>query len=82
MEKNELLALTFEDALQRLEEIVDTLEAGEIPLEKAIDLFQDGMLLSQVCSQKLDKVEQKIETLLEENGGLVVKPLELEEDRK
>lgn len=82
MKKNELLALTFEDALQRLEEIVDTLEAGEIPLEKAIDLFQDGMLLSQVCSQKLDKVEQKIETLLEENGGLVVKPLELEEDRK
>lgn len=82
MEKNELLALTFEDALKRLEEIVDTLEAGEVPLEKAIDLFQDGMLLSQVCSQKLDKVEQKIETLLEENGGLVVKPLELEEDRK
>lgn len=82
MEKNELLALTFEDALKRLEEIVDTLEGGEVPLEKAIDLFQDGMMLSQVCSQKLDKVEQKIETLLEENGGLVVKPLELEEDRK
>lgn len=82
MEKNELLALTFEDALKHLEEIVDTLETGEVPLEKAIDLFQDGMLLSQVCSQKLDKVEQKIETLLEENGGLVIKPLELEEDRK
>lgn len=82
MEKNELQPLTFEEALKRLEEIVDTLESGEVPLEKAIDLFQDGMLLSQVCSQKLDKVEQKIETLLEENGGLVVKTLELEEDRK
>ncbi len=82
MEKNELLSLTFEDALKQLEEIVDKLEAGEVPLEQAIDLFQDGMLLSQVCSQKLEKVEQKIETLLEENGGLVVKPLELEEDRK
>ncbi|RXT13790.1 exodeoxyribonuclease VII small subunit [Ammoniphilus sp. CFH 90114] len=82
MEKNEMLALTFEEALKQLEEIVDMLEAGEVPLEKAIDLFQDGMLLSQVCSQKLDKVEQKIETLLEENGGMVLKPLELEEDRK
>ncbi|WP_134698848.1 exodeoxyribonuclease VII small subunit [Ammoniphilus sp. YIM 78166] len=82
MEKNELQSLTFEDALKQLEAIVDKLEAGEVPLEQAIDLFQDGMLLSQVCSQKLEKVEQKIETLLEENGGLVVKPLELEEDRK
>ncbi|MEW9669622.1 exodeoxyribonuclease VII small subunit [Ammoniphilus sp. 3BR4] len=82
MEKNEMLALTFEEALKHLEEIVDKLEAGEVPLEKAIDLFQEGMLLSQVCSQKLDKVEQKIETLLEENGAMVVKPLEFEEDRK
>ena len=81
MEKNELLTLTFEEALKRLEDVVDTLESGEVPLEKAIDLFQDGMLLSQVCSQKLDKVEQKIETLLEESDGLIVKPLELEEDR-
>lgn len=82
MEKNEMQALTFEEALKQLEEIVDKLEAGEVPLEKAIDLFQEGMLLSQICSQKLDKVEQKIETLLEENGAMVVKPLEFEEDRK
>ena len=82
MEKNELLTLTFEEALKRLEDVVDTLESGEVPLEKAIDLFQDGMLLSQVCGQKLDKVEQKIETLLEESDGrLIVKPIELEEDR-
>lgn len=82
MEKNELLTLTFEEALKRLEDVVDTLESGEVPLEKAIDLFQDGMLLSQVCGQKLDKVEQKIETLLEESDGrLIVKPIDLEEDR-
>lgn len=81
MEKNELLSLTFEEALKRLEDVVDTLESGEVPLEKAIDLFQDGMLLSQVCSQKLDNVEQKIETLLEGSDGLVVKTFELEEDR-
>ena len=39
MEKNELLSLTFEEALKRLEDVVDTLESGEVPLEKAIDLF-------------------------------------------
>jgi exodeoxyribonuclease VII small subunit len=82
MDNQELLTLTFEEALKRLEEVVDTLESGEVPLETAINLFQEGMQLSQICGQKLDKVEQKIETLMEENGKMVVKPLELEEDRK
>ncbi|RKD25585.1 exodeoxyribonuclease VII small subunit [Ammoniphilus oxalaticus] len=81
MEKSDLLALTFEEAIKRLEDVVDTLESGEVPLEKAIDLFQDGMLLSQVCNQKLEIVEQKIETLLEGNDGLEVKSIELEEER-
>jgi exodeoxyribonuclease VII small subunit len=82
MEKNEILSLTFEEALKRLEEVVDTLETGEVPLEAAIDLFQEGMKLSQLCGQKLDKVEQQIETLLEEDGKLVAKPIEFEEERR
>ena len=82
MDNQELLTLTFEEALKRLEEVVDTLESEDVPLETAINLFQEGMQLSQICGQKLDKVEQKIETLIEENGKVVVKPLELEEDRK
>lgn len=78
----ESLALTFEEALKRLEEVVDQLESGDIPLETAIDLFQEGITLSQICGHKLDKVEQKIETLLEENGKIITKPLEFEEERK
>lgn len=81
MEINDLRALTFEEAIKRLEEVVETLESGEVPLEKAIDLFQDGMLLSQVCSEKLDKAEQKIETLLENGDVLETRPIELEEER-
>lgn len=82
MDKNEMLSLTFEEALKRLEEVVDTLETGEVPLEAAINLFQEGMMLSQLCGQKLDKVEQQIETLLEEDGKLVTKPIEFEEERR
>ena len=81
MENKELTELSFEEALKQLEEIVDALETGDVPLEKAINLFQDGMKLSQICSKKLDHVEQKIETLMEKDGELTVKPMELEEDR-
>ena len=79
-QNKELLELSFEEALERLEKIVDTLETGEVPLETAIELFQDGMVLSQICGQKLEKVEQKIETLLEKDGELVVQPMELGEE--
>jgi exodeoxyribonuclease VII small subunit len=81
MENKELTELSFEEALSRLEEIVESLETGDVALEKAINLFQDGMKLSQICSQKLDKVEQKIEKLMEKDGEAVVEPMELEEDR-
>ncbi|HJV44456.1 MAG TPA: exodeoxyribonuclease VII small subunit [Bacillota bacterium] len=81
MENKERTELSFEEALSQLEQIVEALETGDVPLEKAINLFQDGMLLSQVCSQKLDHVEQKIEMLMEKDGEIMVKPMELEEDR-
>lgn len=66
--------LHFEEALKKLEEIVERLESGDVPLEEAIELFQEGMKLSYYCNQKLEQVEQKIEMLLEENGGFVRKP--------
>jgi exodeoxyribonuclease VII small subunit len=66
--------LSFEQAMEKLEQIVARLENGDVPLEKAIELFQEGMLLSQLCSQKLEQVERKIEMLVEENGALVKKP--------
>jgi exodeoxyribonuclease VII small subunit len=66
--------LNFEEAMEQLEAIVTKLESGDVPLEKAIEWFQEGMRLSQLCGQKLDTVERKIEILVEENGGLVKKP--------
>ncbi len=62
--------LNFEQAMDRLEAIVAELERGDVPLEKSIDLFQQGMRLSQLCGQKLEQVERKIETIVEEDGQL------------
>lgn len=70
--------LSFEVAMKRLEAVVEQLEGGEVPLEEAIALFQEGMELSRVCNQKLTDVEQKIEMLLEKEGQLTPTPFELE----
>lgn len=66
--------LTFEQAMEQLEAIVSRLEGGDVPLEQAIELFQQGMKLSQLCNAKLDQVERKIEMLVEENGNFEKKP--------
>lgn len=66
--------LSFEAALEKLETIVSRLENGDVPLEQAIELFQEGMKLSHLCSGKLEQAERKIEMLVEENGSYVKKP--------
>lgn len=68
------VTLSFEEAMEKLESIVSRLENGDVPLEEAIDLFQEGMKLSQLCSGKLELVERKIEMLVEENGSQIKKP--------
>jgi exodeoxyribonuclease VII small subunit len=72
--EKEAVILSFEEAMDQLEQLVGKLENGDVPLEKAIDLFQEGMKLSHLCSQKLEQVERKIEMLVEENGVLSKKP--------
>ncbi|WP_425414837.1 exodeoxyribonuclease VII small subunit [Saccharibacillus sacchari] len=69
-ESMDAAGLNFEQAMDQLEQIVGELEQGDVPLEKAIDLFQRGMQLSQLCGQKLEQVERKIETIVEEDGQL------------
>jgi exodeoxyribonuclease VII small subunit len=68
--EKEAAVLSFEEAMDQLELLVGKLENGDVPLEKAIDLFQEGMKLSHLCNQKLEQVERKIEMLVEENGVL------------
>ncbi|MBN6186009.1 exodeoxyribonuclease VII small subunit [Aneurinibacillus sp. BA2021] len=72
--------IPFEEAMKQLEDVVQQLEAGDVPLEKAIELFQNGMELSRLCSRKLTDVEQKIELLLEQEGEQTRIAFQLEED--
>lgn len=78
---NEQETLNFEEAIEKLEAIVAMLEGGDVPLEKAIELYQEGMRLSQLCGQKLEQVERKIEMLVEGDNGLTKKPFQAAEDK-
>jgi exodeoxyribonuclease VII small subunit len=60
----------FEDCLQRLEKIVRELEQSEVPLEKSLQLFEEGMQLSASCRKELEEAEGKVEILLKQNGKL------------
>ncbi|MBI5047449.1 MAG: exodeoxyribonuclease VII small subunit [Deltaproteobacteria bacterium] len=71
--------IKFEDALKRLEEIVDTLEKGELSLDKSLKIFEQGVRLSRLCNKMLDKAEKKVEILMrDEKGELEAKPFETE----
>ncbi|MCJ7663700.1 MAG: exodeoxyribonuclease VII small subunit [Desulfobacterales bacterium] len=70
----------FEEALRELEEIVNRLEQGEIPLEEALQLFEQGVKLSRSCHTKLDEAQKRVEILLkDENGKMTVQPFKMEQ---
>lgn len=62
-------SLSLETGLQNLEMIVKSLEEKDLPLEKALNLFKDGVILVQHCSNVLDQAEKQMELLLEEPDG-------------
>ena len=66
----------FEECLERLERIVQELEKGEVPLEKSLTLFEEGMQLSASCRKQLEDAEGKVEILLKQNGKLQTVPFE------
>lgn len=55
---------TFEDAIKRLSEIVQTLEKGDLPLEESLRLFEEGVKLSRTSQEKLDSAQKRVEELL------------------
>jgi exodeoxyribonuclease VII small subunit len=71
----------FEECLQRLEKIVQELEKGEVPLEKSLALFEEGMQLSTSCRKELEEAEGKVEILLKKNGKLQAEPFETLTDK-
>ena len=60
---------TFEQSLKQLEQIVHELESGDLPLEKAIKKFEEGIQLSKICSEMLEETEKKITVLLKDQQG-------------
>jgi len=79
-EKKESEELSFEEALERLETLVESLEEGELPLEEAIATFEEGTRLKKICLERLRDAERKIELLVEDSEGeLSATPIEEEE---
>lgn len=71
----------FEKSFQQLESIVKRLEAEELPLDEALQLFEEGIRLSRFCNQKLEEVEKKIELILADAKGQPrVEPFEPEDE--
>ena len=66
----------FEESLASLEAIVDQLERGELPLEQALSLFQDGVDLAGRCQRQLEQVQRKVEILTRERGEIKPVPFE------
>lgn len=60
---------TFEASLDELEKIVSQLEDGDLPLEKSLKLFEDGVKLSRECKDRLMKAERRIEILMKDADG-------------
>ena len=73
-------ALDFETNLERLDKIVRELEDADLPLEKALQLYEEGMKLSEACHKQLEEAEGRVEILRKRVGGKVVaEPFETEE---
>lgn len=70
--------MSFEQAIKRLEAVVRELETGDLPLDQALALFQEGVTLTRHCGAQLDAAEARIEKLLEQNGEAVTLPFEPE----
>jgi exodeoxyribonuclease VII small subunit len=69
MAKKKLENMTFEESLNELDTIVQSLEQGELSLEESMSLFERGLNLSQLSQVKLKAAEQKVNILLEKNGN-------------
>ena len=82
MNVNDIKNMSFEDALKRLEENVQSLEKGDLDLEESIKIYEEGTAYSVYCMQKLDAAEKKIEELKnKKNGAFQTKPLDLSNNK-
>jgi len=68
----------FEEALGRLEEIVRKMEAGDMTLEESLKAFEEGIKLARLCAKKLDDAERRVDILIKQEDGMVLKPFQTE----
>jgi exodeoxyribonuclease VII small subunit len=68
---------TFEAAMKKFEKVVEELESGDLPLEKSLKKFEEGIALSKFCSKKLEDIEAKVTQLVKDSkGGAEEMPME------
>jgi exodeoxyribonuclease VII small subunit len=73
--------IKFEDALQRLEQIVDQLEGGDLALDDSLKVFEEGVSLARRCAKYLEEAEKRIELLTKDDSGLLkAEPFEWDKD--
>jgi len=80
MAKNNAREAGFEDSISALERIVKELESGDLPLERALELFEKGVRLARRCQEQLAEVEQRVEILLRERGEVKAAPFEMQRE--
>jgi exodeoxyribonuclease VII small subunit len=72
----------FEESMSALEKIVAQLESGDLPLEKALELFEEGVRLARRCQSQLEVAERKVELLLRERGEIKAIPFEMTKENQ
>jgi exodeoxyribonuclease VII small subunit len=70
--------LSFEVCLDELEKVVKELEAGDLPLERSLELFEKGMSLSETCRKQLEEAETRVEMLIRKEGKIQPEPFRAE----
>lgn len=77
---NKKKQFNFEEAIEQLEELVGALEEGDLSLEESLKAFEDGIKLTRECQAALEKAEQRIQILTQDNELPEAEPFDLEED--
>ena len=73
---------SFEACLEELEQVVKELEAGDLSLDRSLNLFERGMGLSELCRKQLEAAETRVEVLIRKAGGFVAEPFNPEKPEK
>lgn len=69
--------LTFEEALEKLESVVNNLEEGKLSLDESLAKFEEGIMLSRMCNTKLKEAKQRVEKLVQKNGDFEKEPMDI-----